>query len=77
MLRTYIQDLKDVKDGEKVLIKGWAAHIKDLSKVKFVILRDKTGEIQAVAVKDKTPNDKFEEITKIPPESSLSIEGCE
>ncbi len=75
MKRTYIQDLENVNDGEKVLINGWAANIKDLSNVKFVILRDKTGEIQAVAVKGKTPEKTFEEITQIPPESSLSIEG--
>ena len=75
MKRTYISDLKNLKDGEKVILNGWVSTIKDLSKVKFVILRDKTGEIQTVAVKGKTPEKTFEEVTKISPESSVIITG--
>ena len=76
MTRTYISELKNLKDGDKVSLNGWVAAVKDLSKVKFVILRDRTGEIQTVAVNGKTPEKTFNEIIKIPHESSIIINGA-
>ncbi|MBT3262534.1 aspartate--tRNA(Asn) ligase [Candidatus Woesearchaeota archaeon] len=75
MTRTYISELSNLKDGDKVTLNGWVAAVKDLSKVKFVILRDRTGEIQTVAVNGKTPEETFNNITKIPHESAISITG--
>ena len=45
MERTYIQDLKS---GKNVLLKGWVHEIRDLQKVKFLLLRDMTGMVQCV-----------------------------
>lgn len=48
MERTYICDVKDAKDGETLLLKGWIHKIYDMSKITFIQLRDKTGIIQLV-----------------------------
>lgn len=45
MERSYI---KDVKEGKKVLIKGWVQEVRNVGKIKFLLLRDATGILQCV-----------------------------
>ena len=45
MERTYVSDLKQ---GKSVLLKGWIHEIRDLQKIKFLLLRDFTGIVQCV-----------------------------
>lgn len=49
MERSYV---KDIKAGESVLLKGWVYEIRDLAKLKFLLLRDFSGMIQCI-IKDK------------------------
>ena len=48
--RVYIEEAKK-KVGEQVTIAGWVVRTRDLAKIKFIVMRDKTGEIQ-VTVKN-------------------------
>ncbi|MBM3291190.1 aspartate--tRNA(Asn) ligase [Candidatus Bathyarchaeota archaeon] len=48
--RVYIEDAKK-RTGENLTIAGWVVRTRDLAKIKFIVLRDKTGEIQ-ITVKD-------------------------
>jgi nondiscriminating aspartyl-tRNA synthetase len=48
--RIYIEDAKK-KVGERLTIAGWVVRTRELAKIKFIVLRDKTGEIQ-ITVKD-------------------------
>lgn len=70
MERTYIQEVLKGKEG-KVLIKGWVHEIRDLGKVKFLLIRDKTGIIQVVA---KQNNSAFKNMNQSR-ENVVSIEG--
>jgi len=74
MKRILIKDLKDNKNKE-VLIKGWVQEIRNLNKIKFLILRDKTGEMQTVAFKGETEQESFEKINNITKESVVEIIG--
>jgi aspartyl-tRNA synthetase len=72
MQRTYIKDIDEKKDGKEVLLKGWVQDIRDLSSVKFLLLRDYSGVVQAVA-KPKTK--VFDIVPKISIESIVEIKG--
>jgi len=72
MERTKINQLKEYVN-KKVLIKGFVHEIRDQSKVKFVLIRDNSGIVQTVTLKE---NKKvFDKISLIPKESVVSIEG--
>jgi aspartyl-tRNA synthetase len=68
MERTYVSDLTD---GKKVLLKGWVHEIRDLAKLKFILLRDYTGIVQCV-LKSADLIDKTSNLTL---ESAVEIQG--
>ncbi len=74
MERTLIKDLKD-NIGKEVQLKGWVQDIRNLSKIKFIILRDRTGDMQTLALKAKTDPASFDEIDNITPESVIELIG--
>ena len=73
MERTLIKDLKE-NIGKEVLLKGWVSEIRDLSKVKFVIFQDRTGDIQSVANKT-TEEASFNLISDLTKESVVEVIG--
>ncbi|MBU0586195.1 aspartate--tRNA(Asn) ligase, partial [Candidatus Micrarchaeota archaeon] len=51
MLRTdYVREAK-LKKGQEVEVAGWVHKFVDMGKLKFIILRDRTGQIQITAKK--------------------------
>lgn len=75
MERTYVKDINAKLDGKKVLIKGWVYELRDLSKIKFILLRDMTGVVQAVALSSKLPANILKLISELSSESVVEIEG--
>jgi len=71
MERGYIQDIIEKGKEEKVLIKGWVHEIRDLGKIRFILVRDISGIIQVVATKD---NKNFSKLD-LSRESVVEIEG--
>lgn len=67
MERTYI---KDIKKGP-VFLEGWIHEIRDLAKIKFILLRDVSGVVQCI-IKDEKLMKKFSELSI---ESVISIQG--
>lgn len=59
-------------DGDSVLIAGWAAQVKNLGKIGFLTIRDRTGTVQVTVPGDHT---QLPELTKITVESMLAIRG--
>ncbi|MBI4152016.1 aspartate--tRNA(Asn) ligase [Candidatus Woesearchaeota archaeon] len=74
MKRTLIKDLKQHLNTE-VLIQGWVQELRNLSKIKFLILRDRTGDMQTVAFKSETEISSFELINELTKESVVEIVG--
>jgi aspartyl-tRNA synthetase len=62
--------IKDIKKGQ-LFLEGWAHDLRDLAKIKFILLRDISGVVQCI-IKDKKLFKKFSEITL---ESVISIKG--
>lgn len=73
--RSYAAEITEKDDGKDVLLEGWVHETRDLSKIRFLVLRDISGIIQITALKDKTPKDVFDAITKIPNESVIEVRG--
>lgn len=74
MQRTLIKDLSRYVDKE-VLLQGWVQDVRNLSKIKFVILRDRTGDMQTLALAKETEADTFTAINALTPESVVEILG--
>ena len=70
MERSYIVEILKKKAG-KVLVKGWVHDLRDLGKIRFLLLRDMTGIIQVTANKDNKTFKNMEQSR----ESVVEIEG--
>ena len=73
MERTHIKKLKE-KIGQEVAIFGWAQTIRDQGSIKFLVMRDITGTIQAVISKDN--KEAFDIAEKLTTESVVKIVGA-
>ena len=71
--RTYIKDAFN-KSGKAELY-GWVHDTRDLSKVRFLVLKDVTGRIQCVGVKSETSPEAFELMNKVNRESVIKVIG--
>jgi len=60
----------DVKKGP-VFLQGWVHELRDLAKIKFLLLRDVSGVVQCIVKDEKL----FSEFSKITLESVISIKG--
>jgi len=69
--------IKDVFKGEskKVTVAGWVHNVRALGKIRFLVLKDSTGIIQITASKDKTKENIFNSIAKVPKESVVYVSG--
>jgi len=74
MERTLIRDLKE-NVGKEVLLFGWIQELRNLSKIKFIILRDRTGDMQTLAFKGDTEEESFNFIDDLSKESVVEIIG--
>lgn len=74
MTHTYIEDVgKHV--GQEVTLKGWLHHKRSSGKIQFVIVRDGTGYIQGVIVKNAVSAEIFAAAGSLTHESSLAVTG--
>lgn len=69
-----IRELKH-HEGKAVRIRGWLYNSRSSGKVAFLILRDGTGLCQCVLEKNDRTAGLFQELERLPQESSLIVEG--
>ena len=69
------QILDDEHIGKEVSIRGWVYRARTSGKLTFIIVRDSTGIIQAIANSSKVPEALYDELSSLKIESSLSITG--
>ena len=62
-------------ENETVEIAGWLYNMRKSGKIVFPLLRDGTGLMQCVAVKNALPEALFEEIKNLTQESSIIVTG--
>jgi asparaginyl-tRNA synthetase len=61
--------------GQDVTLSGWVYNTRSSGKIRFVLLRDGTGIIQCVFLKNQVPEAAFELADKVTQESSVGITG--
>lgn len=73
--RIYVSELSEKDEGKKVTVAGWAYDDRDLGKIRFIVLRDVSGEIQITGVKGETNEKVFKMMNTIPRESAIVVKG--
>lgn len=71
MKRVLVADLKE-HIGQEVLLNGWIHQIRDLGKITFLLLRDRTGIVQTLITKPHPLEDKIKNLER---ESVVEIFG--
>jgi asparaginyl-tRNA synthetase len=61
--------------GELVTVQGWLYNLRKSGKIVFPIIRDGTGMLQCVAVKNNLPEEVFESLKGLTQESSFTVTG--
>jgi len=68
-------NIREALKLKKAVIGGWVKDYRDLGGLKFLRIRDWSGEIQSTIVKKNAPKQVIEELKKITKESVLLIKG--
>ncbi len=74
MSHVYIQDVAD-HVGRAITIKGWLRHRRSSGKIHFLVVRDGTGDLQAVISKATVGDEPFAAAAALPQESSVILTG--
>jgi len=61
--------------GQEVQLQGWLYNIRSSGSIAFLMIRDGTGVIQAVAAEDEVPGQTWENIGVLTQESCLTVSG--
>src|SRR5687767_14208970 len=61
--------------SKTVRVRGWVTHLRSSGKVAFVVMRDGTGLLQAVVVKNSVPPESWEAFGRLTQETSIEVEG--
>lgn len=72
--RRYVASLSADDEGATVTVAGWISDAKDLGKIGFLDLRDRTGTVQLV-VKQDVGEDAFKAWLDVPRESAVAVAG--
>lgn len=73
-MHVYVEDVHE-HVGEQVQIRGWLYHKTDKGKLRFLLVRDGTGTIQAVIFKKNVSPEVFEAADTVTQESSIEVTG--
>ncbi|MDI6780295.1 MAG: asparagine--tRNA ligase [Bacteroidota bacterium] len=74
MTRYYIEELSKYI-GEEVEIKGWVYNKRSSGKIRFIIVRDGTGIVQCIMMKNAISEEVFTKFDELTQESSLIVVG--
>src|SRR5438445_12167469 len=72
-----ISDIQDIARyaGQEATVRGWLRHKRIAGKIAFLVVRDGTGDIQAVVSKVAVGDEAFELSSRLTQESSLVLTG--
>src|SRR5580698_3475838 len=74
MTRTLISELPE-RVGEQVSVRGWVQVVRDQKRMQFLVIRDESGQAQAVLGKDEPATELNEAISALAAESAVTVTG--
>jgi asparaginyl-tRNA synthetase len=69
-----IEELK-THAGRTVTVRGWVTHLRSSGKVAFIVLRDGSGLLQAVVVKNQVSPESWARFAELTQETSIAVTG--
>jgi asparaginyl-tRNA synthetase len=69
-----IEELK-AHAGETVTVRGWVTHLRSSGKIAFIVLRDGSGSLQVVLVKNQVAPDTWARYAELTQETSIAVTG--
>ena len=61
--------------NQEVTIQGWLVHKRSSGQVRFLVIRDGSGILQAILLKNQVPAEVFQSFDQLTQESSLVLTG--
>ncbi len=61
--------------GSTVTVRGWATHLRSSGKIAFIVMRDGTGVLQCVLVKNQLPAEAWARFADLTQESCIAVTG--
>ncbi len=61
--------------GKTIAVRGWVTHLRSSGKVAFIVMRDGTGNLQAVVVKNTVSENVWETFGKLTTECCIHVTG--
>lgn len=71
----YSNELESLEDGSDVILAGWVHEVRDLGRLKFILLRDRGGLVQVTAKKGVTGESVLNSIDSYSKESVVQVKG--
>ncbi|HJT47330.1 MAG TPA: aspartate--tRNA(Asn) ligase [Nitrososphaeraceae archaeon] len=71
----YSHEITMSLDGVEVIIMGWVSAIRDHGNIRFIMIRDRYGEIQVIAKKIECTEPLLEQIRQVREHSTMAIRG--
>ena len=71
----YSSEINSSLSDSEVIIMGWISSVRDHGNIRFIMLRDRYGDIQVLAKKNECSQRLFEQLQQIKEHSSLAIRG--
>ncbi len=62
--------------GASVTVRGWVTHLRSSGKVAFIVMRDGSGTLQAVVVKNAVGAEDWERFGALTQETSIAVTGA-
>jgi len=71
----YSSEIAPELEGRDVVLCGWVHEVRDMGKLKFLVLRDREGFVQITAKKDACGEDVLSAISGVSKESVIEVSG--
>jgi nondiscriminating aspartyl-tRNA synthetase len=71
----YSREISMSLDGVEVIIMGWISAIRDHGNIRFIMVRDRYGDIQVIAKKIECTEPLLEQISQLREHSTLAVRG--